>query len=308
MGVVDLEQIPVKPIKRKTTLKDVWKGRSGYLFILPHFALFAIFFLVPVGWGMYLSMFKYNVFSQTFVWFDNYKRILSDWLFLKSLKNTFIYTFGVVPLWLGKALLVTVLIYPFRKSIQTFFKAAFYLPHVTSTVIVSMIWLWVFNPNFGLLNYFMSLLGLEPVVWLGRSLTAMPSLIMMQVIMGGGSTIVLLSAAMASIPEYYFEAATLEGASSWVIFRKITLPLLKPTILYSLVMGTIANFQTFSNIYIMTSGGPEFSTTTVAYLIYETAFKNYNLGLASAMSMVMFAILVVLGIIQFKWLGSNVEY
>jgi multiple sugar transport system permease protein len=130
----------------------------------------------------------------------------------------------------------------------------------------------------------------------------------MQVIMGGGSTIVLLSAAMASIPEYYFEAATLEGASSWAIFRKITVPLLKPTILYALVMGTIANFQTFSNIYIMTSGGPEFSTTTIAYLIYETAFENYNLGLASAMSMVMFVILVVLGVVQFKWLGSNVEY
>ncbi|HNS68144.1 MAG TPA: sugar ABC transporter permease [Mesotoga infera] len=302
-----MKQIPAKQHK-KNVLKEVWKNRSGYFFVLPHFVLFAVFFLVPVGWGMYLSMFRHNVFSQTFVWFDNYKRILSDWLFLKALKNTFVYTFGVVPLWLGKALLVTVLIYPFRKSIQTFFKAAFYLPHVTSSVIISMIWLWVFNPNFGLLNYFMTRLGLDPVIWLGRSLTAMPSLIIMQVIMGGGSTIVLLSAAMASIPEYYFEAATLEGASSWAIFRKITIPLLKPTILYALVMGTIANFQTFSNIYIMTKGGPEFSTTTIAYLIYETAFKSYNLGLASAMSMVMFVILVVLGIIQFKWLGSNVEY
>ena len=149
---------------------------------------------------------------------------------------------------------------------------------------------------------------MNPVVWLGNKLTAMPSLVMVQVIMGGGSTIVLLSAAMASIPEYYFEAATLEGAGSWAIFKSITIPLLKPTILYSLVMGTIANFQTFSNIYLMTRGGPEFSTTTIAYLVYKTAFKNYDLGLASAMSMIMFAILVVLGLVQFKWLGSNVEY
>lgn len=286
----------------------IWKQRSGYLFLLPHFLLFLIFFVIPVGWGMYLSLFDYKVFSQSFIWFDNYKEIFSDWLFLKSLANTFLYTFGVVPLWLGKALLVTVLIYPFRKSIRTFFKSIFYLPHITSSVIIAMIWLWVFNPSFGLLNYLFQSFGIDPVVWLGNKATAMPALIMMQVIMGGGSTIVLLSAAMSSIPEYYFEAARLEGASSWKMFTKITLPLLKPTILYAMVMGTIANFQTFSNIYIMTQGGPEFSTSTIAYLVYETAFQNYNLGLASAMSMVMFVILVGLAIIQFKWLGSSVEY
>ncbi|MGJ8455258.1 carbohydrate ABC transporter permease [Pseudothermotoga sp. U03pept] len=288
--------------------KRIYKNRYGYFFLLPHFVFFFIFFLVPVGSGVYLSLFDYNVFSKTFIGLGNYKEIFSDWLFKKALINTFIYTFGVVPLWLGKALLVTVLIYPFRKPIKTFFKTVFYLPHVTSSVIISLIWLWIFNPTFGLLNYLMKLLGLSPVIWLGNKLTAMPSLIAMQVIMGGGSTIVLLSAAMASIPEYYFESAKLEGANSWKIFTKITIPLLKPTILYALVMGMIANFQTFSNIYVMTQGGPEFSTITVAYLVYTTAFRDYNLGLASAMSMVMFVILVGLGIIQFKWLGSNVQY
>ncbi|HEY8541274.1 MAG TPA: sugar ABC transporter permease [Pseudothermotoga sp.] len=288
--------------------KRIYKNRYGYFFLLPHFVLFLIFFLIPVGSGVYLSLFDYNVFSKTFIGLENYKEIFSDWLFKKALVNTFIYTFGVVPLWLGKALLVTVLIYPFRRPIKTFFKTIFYLPHVTSSVIISLIWLWIFNPTFGLLNYFMKLMKLNPVIWLGNKFTAMPSLIAMQVIMGGGSTIVLLSAAMASIPEYYFEAAKIEGANSWNIFSKITVPLLKPTILYALVMGTIANFQTFSNIYVMTQGGPEFSTITVAYLVYTTAFRDYNLGLASAMSMVMFVILVGLGIIQFKWLGSNVQY
>lgn len=275
---------------------------------MPHFLLFLIFFLIPVGSGIYLSLFDYNVFSKEFVGFENYTSIFGDWLFKKALINTFIYTFGVVPLWLGKALLVTVLIYPFRKPVQTFFKSIFYLPHVTSSVIISLIWLWIFNPTFGLLNYFIKSIGLNPVIWLGNKLTTMPSLVIMQVIMGGGSTIVLLSAAMASIPEYYFESAKLEGASSWKIFSKITVPLLKPTILYALIMGIIANFQTFSNIYVMTQGGPEFSTITVAYLIYTTAFRDYNLGLASAMSMVMFVILVGLGVLQFKWLGSNVQY
>jgi len=291
-----------------TLYEKIKKNKAAYFFILPHFILFITFFLVPVAWGMYYSLFDYSVFSQEFIGFENYRILFQDQLFWKALGNTFLYTFGVVPLWLGKALLVTVLIYPFRKGIRTFFKSMFYLPHVSSTVIIAMIWLWVFNPNFGLLNYFIKSIGFDPVVWLGNKATALPSLIMMQVIMGGGSTIVLLSAAMSSIPEHFFEAAELEGANSWQVFVKITVPLLKPTILYSLVMGTIANFQTFSNIYIMTQGGPEFSTLTVAYLVYETAFKNYYLGLASAMSMVMFAILVMLALVQFKWLSSNVEY
>lgn len=289
-------------------LKEIWKNRSGYFFIIPHFSFFFVFFLLPVIYGIYLGFFEYNVFSQEFIGLANYKEILKDWLFLKSLGNTFKYTFGVVPLWLAKALLVSLLIYPFAKPVRTFYKAVFYLPHVTSAVIVSMIWLWVFNPNIGLLNYFMELINGGSVVWLGNKLTAMPSLIMMQVIMGGGSTIVLLSASMSSIPAYYYEAAHLEGANSWQVFSKITVPLIKPTILYAVVMGTIANFQIFSKIYIMTQGGPDFSTTTISYLIYETAFKNYDLGLASAMSIVMFIILAGLAIIQFKRLGSNVEY
>jgi len=288
--------------------KKIWKERWGYLFILPHFIPFLIFFLIPVIWGIYLSLFDYNVFSKTFIGFGNYKEIFSSWLFLKALKNTFFYTFGVVPLWLAKALLVTVLIYPFHKSIRTFYKTIFYILHVSSTVIIAMIWLWIFNPSFGLLDYFVRSLGINPVVWLGNKATAMLSLILMQVIMGGGSTIVLLSAAMSSIPEYYFEAAELEGANSWSIFYKITLPLLKPAILYVLIMGTVANFQTFSNIYIMTQGGPDFSTITVAYLVYETAFKSYNLGLASSMSVVMFFALSLLAVIQFRWLGKNVDY
>ena len=291
-----------------TVWKRVWKGRAGYFFVLPHFGMYTLFFLIPVGWGVYLSLFDYNVFSQEFIGFGNFATLFSDWLFLKALGNTFLYTFGVVLLWLGKALIVTVLLHPFRNSIKTFYKALFYLPHVTSSVIVSMIWLWVFNPTYGLLNYFVKSVGLTPAIWLGNKFLAMPSLIFMQFIMGGGSTIVLLSAAMASIPDYYFEAAKLEGASSWKVFTKITIPLLKPTILYALIMGTIANFQTFSNIYIMTQGGPEFSTISIGYLVYTTAFRDYNLGLASAMSMVMFGILAVLGFLQFKWLGSNVEY
>lgn len=284
----------------------LYKDRWAYLFLLPSFIFFSIFFLFPVVWGVIMSFRYYTLVSSEWVGFGNYKYIFNeDPLFWKSLLNNLYYAAGVVPLWLGKALLVALLIFPFRKSIQTFFKAAFYLPHVTSAVIISMIWLWIFNPPFGLLNW---LLGTPGFAWLGNSTTAMPALILMQVIMGGGSSIVLISAALGSIPSDYYEAAQLDGATPWQQAIRITLPLLKPTLLYLVVMGTISSFQVFTNIYLMTKGGPSFSTVTIVYLIYETAFKYYDFGAASAMAVVLFAIIFLFGLIQFKWLGTDVEY
>lgn len=284
----------------------LYKDRWAYLFLLPSFIFFSIFFLFPVVWGVIMSFRYYTLVSSEWVGFGNYKYIFNeDPLFWKSLLNNLYYAAGVVPLWLGKALLVALLIFPFRKSIQTFFKAAFYLPHVTSAVIISMIWLWIFNPPFGLLNW---LLGTPGFAWLGNSTTAMPALILMQVIMGGGSSIVLISAALGSIPSDYYEAAQLDGATPWQQAIRITLPLLKPTLLYLVVMGTISSFQVFTNIYLMTKGGPSFSTVTIVYLIYETAFKYYDFGAASAMAVVLFAIIFLFGLIQFNWLGTDVEY
>lgn len=283
-------------------VRDPW----AYAFILPSFVFFAVFFLFPVVWGIVMSFRYYTLVGSEWVGFDNYRYIFTDDpLFWRSLRNTAYYAAGVVPLWLGKALLISLLIFPFRKSIQTFFKAAFYLPHVTSAVIISMIWLWIFNPPFGLLNY---ILGTRDFAWLGNTVTAMPALILMQVIMGGGSSIVLISAALGSIPSDYYEAAELDGATPWQQAVRITLPLLKPTLLYLVVMGTISSFQVFTNIYLMTKGGPQFSTVTIVYLIYETAFRIYDFGAASAMAVILFIIIFLFGLAQFKWLGTDVEY
>lgn len=284
------------------------KQRWGYYFILPSFLLYAVFFLFPVLWSMVLSFLDYGWWGTNFVGLDNYRSILSDRIFWIGMRNTVYYTLGVVPLWLGKAVLVASLVFPFRKGIQTFFKAAFYLPHVTSAVIISMIWLWIYNPPFGLLNYVMKSIGLEPVTWLGNTATAMPAVILMTVVMGGGSSIVLISAAMNGIPAHLYEAAELDGASSRHIFWKITLPLLRPTILYLVVMGTISSFQVFTNIYLMTQGGPQFSTTTIVYQIYDSAFNRFQFGEASAMAMVLFLFTFIFALVQFKWLGHEVEY
>lgn len=292
----------------QTALRTLYKGRWGYAFIAPSFALFALFFLVPVVWGAYLSLLDYQVFRQTFVGLRNYREIFQNRVFWLALRNTALYTLGIVPLWLGKALIISALIFPLAKPIQTFFKGAFYLPHVTSSVITSMVWLWIFNPPFGLLNYFMDLLGLPPHAWLGDVRTALPAIIFMQAVMGGGSSIVMITAAMGSIPYHLYEAAYLDGATRTQAFFRVTIPLLRPTLLYLLVTGTISSFQVFTNVYMMTQGGPQFSTVTLVYLIYDTAFKQFKFGLASAQAVVLFAIVFTLAIVQFKLLGQEVEY
>ena len=284
------------------------KARWAYFFVAPHLVLYCVFFLLPVAWSMVLSLLDYQWWGVEFVGVANYVRVFADPIFWKAVVNTAYYTLGVVPLWLGKALIISALIFPFRKPLQTFFKAAFYLPHVTSAVILSMIWLWIYNPPFGLLNYLLAFLGVDPVAWLGNKLTAMPSLILMQVVMGGGSSIVLISAAMNGIPMYLYEAAELDGARPAQVFLRVTLPLLKPTLLYLVVTGTINSFQVFTNIYLMTRGGPQFSTTTIVYMIYDTAFKQFQFGPASAMAMVLFVITALFALVQFRWLGQEVEY
>lgn len=288
--------------------KRVFRARWAYFFVLPNFAIYAVFFLIPVLWSMVLSLLDYQWWGVEFVGLANYTKVFADPIFWKAVVNTAYYTSGVVPLWLGKALLISALIFPFRKPLQTFFKAAFYLPHVTSAVILSLIWMWIYNPPFGLLNYILGIFGFDAVAWLGNTVTAMPSLILMQVVMGGGSSIVLISAAMNGIPAYLYEAAELDGARPVQVYLKVTLPLLRPTLLYLVVTGTINSFQVFTNIYLMTKGGPQFATTTIVYMIYDTAFKQFQFGPASAMAMVLFVITAIFAIVQFRWLGQEVEY
>ncbi len=249
-------------------IQRIIRGRAGYLFLLPHFAFFAVFFLVPFFQGLYYSFFKYTLLNYEFWGFNGYAKLFKDRLFWMALRNSAYYTLGIVPLWLFKALIISVMLFPFAAKIQTFFKALFYLPHVASVIIISMIWLWIYEPQYGLLNAILKIVGLPGQVWLGNKLLAMPSIIFMQLVMGGGTTIVLVSAALAGIPPSYIEVARIEGANPVQVFFMIMLPLIKPVLLYLVVVGTINSFQVFGQIYVLTSGGPEFSTTTMVYKIY----------------------------------------
>jgi multiple sugar transport system permease protein len=294
--------------KSPRLISRIIKGRAGYLFILPHFTFFAIFVLYPFFKGIYSSFFNYTILEFNFWGLKGYGKILHDRLFWVALRNSAYYTLGIVPLWLFKALIISVMLFPFAARVQTFFKAVFYLPHVVSVVIISMIWLWIYNPQFGLLNSIMRMAGLPTKVWLGNKLLAMPSIIFMQFVMGGGTTIVLISAALAGIPDSYIEVARIEGANPAQVFFKILLPLIKPIILYLVVIGTINSFQVFGQIYILTKGGPEFATETMVYQIYTRAFQDYDFGLALSQSVIMMLLLMLLAVFQFRWLGGEVEY
>lgn len=276
--------------------------------MLPHSLVFVLFFLLPVLMTFALAFLDYRPTRVSWVGLENFRTVLRDPLMGVALKNTAIFTAAVVTLWLGKALLIAYLLDPLSRGLQVFYKSAFYLPAVTSTVIVSLVWLWIFNPSFGLLNALMRGLGLESVSWLGNTATALPALIAMQVVMGGGSSIVLLSAALARIPRDYYEVALIDGASRGTIFVKIVLPLIRPTLLYLVVTGTINTFQVFESVYVMTQGGPQFATITVVYLIYQTAFQQFKLGVAAAQAILLFLVTFALAALQFRWLGQNVEY
>ncbi|HET6455061.1 MAG TPA: sugar ABC transporter permease, partial [Armatimonadota bacterium] len=198
-----------------------------------------------------------------------------------------------------------------RPSGQNFYKGAFYLPGVVSAVVVAMIWLWMFDSAHGLLNYMLPTMTggvMKPISWLGDAHIALPSLMFMAVAGGGGGAVILYLAAMGGIPATLYEAARIDGANRWTEFWRITLPLLKPTTLYLAIMGTIGSFQVFTSIYMMTRGGPNYATTTVVYRIYETAFEFLKLGRASAMALILALIIVGVSIVQFKVLGTEVEY
>lgn len=281
---------------------------ASYLFLLPQLTVFTVFVVLPVVFAIVLAFLDYRPTRMEWVGLANFRDVFTDPLMGVALRNTSIFTLGVVVFWLGKALLIAYLLDPLSKGLQTFFKSAFYLPSVTSGVIISLVWLWIFNPTFGLLNALLNTFGFENVAWLGNPKTALASLIGMQVVMGGGSSIVLLSAALARIPRDLYEVAILDGATRGQMFRNIIIPLIRPVLLYLVVTGTINTFQVFESIYIMTEGGPQFATITLVYRIYTTAFQKFNLGLASAQAIVLFTFTFVLAFIQFRWLGQNVEY
>lgn len=281
---------------------------TSYLFLLPAFAFFAAFVAYPMVKGIVMSFYDYTITNYKFIGLENFRTLYHSEVFHKSLRNTVILVLAAVPAVIVFSLFVGMTVYKKSELVRSFFRGVFYLPAVTSVVSVTIVWGWIYHPNFGVLNYVIGLFGAEPIAWLGDPRTALMSITLILITTSVGQPIVLYIASLGNIPASYIEAAQIDRASSWQIFRKIIWPLLMPTNLYVIVITTINSFQCFALIQLLTSGGPIYSTSTVMYGVYEQAFVLGNFGLAAAMGVVLAAVIGLVSIIQFKFLSSDVEY
>ena len=294
----------------KPSLRRTWRQhREAYLLLaLPLFIIIFFRILTVLG-AIWISLVRYGPRSTPFVGAENYLATLKDDTFWHSMVNTIYYTVGVVPLGLLISLVLAQLVFDLGRKLQMLYKGAFYLPAVVSGTVMSLVWLWLFDPTYGLLNWVFGRLGIPPLLWLRGPGTAMPSLILMAVATGQGAAVVLLTAAMGGIPEPLYESARVDGATKLDEFRHVTLPLLRPTILYLLIMGTIGSFQVFSSVYVMTSGGPYHATETVVYLLYRYGFSLLDFSRASAIGVILAIILAGVSALQYVFVsGDSVEY
>ena len=280
----------------------------GYFFIFPSLLAFLIFSLYPMLDSIILSFQRLKLTGREWVGIENYLRLLDEPAFFKILTNTFLYALLIVPFGVLLSLTMAALIFRLPAAAQTFYKSAFYLPVVTSGVVLSVIWLYLYDPAFGLLNYLLGMIGIEPVLWLADPTFSLLSIVIMYHASHWGGSIILLTASMGGIPRELYEAAAIEGASIFRQVISITVPLLKPALTYVSILGTIASLQIFTEIFVMTRGGPSYATTNLVFSIYEYGFIRFDFGRASAVAIILLVVTVGLAIAQFRVMRTNVEY
>jgi multiple sugar transport system permease protein len=280
----------------------------GYFFVLPSLLTFAVFSLYPMFDSIILSFQDLSLQGREWVGLENYERLVTHPSFVKMLTNTFLYALLIVPPGVLLSLTMAALIYRLPMSAQTFFKSAFYLPVVTSGLVLSIIWLYLYDPAFGLLNYLLGQFGVEPILWLADPRFSLISVVIMYHASHWGGSIIILTASMGSIPKELYEAASIEGASIIRQLTAITVPLLKPALTYVAILATIASMQIFTEIFVMTRGGPNYATTNLVFSIYEFAFIRFDFGRASAVAVLLLVITVTLALMQFRFFRTNVEY
>ena len=280
----------------------------GMLFISPWLLGFLIFTAGPMIASLYLSFCRYDLNTLNWVGTKNYDVLFRhDPLFWKSLGNTVIYVLFSVPLGLTGSLLIAILLNQKVKGMPIF-RTLFYLPSLVPAVASSLVWLWVFHPDSGILNYGLSKIGVKGPAWLLDPHTALASLIIMGLWGVGGGRMIIFLAGLQGISDELYEAAALDGARGWASFRHVTLPMLSPTIFFNLILGIIGSFQVFTSAYVMTSGGPNNATMMFVLYLYNNAFRYFKIGKASAMAWVLFLILLVFTAIQFKNSSKWVYY
>jgi multiple sugar transport system permease protein len=272
--------------------------RAAWLFIAPALLVIGVFFVLPAMAAMVLSLTDFDLYALAdidnlrFVGFDNYTRLLQLPLFWKALGNTFYFVAVGVPLSIALSLCAALLLNSKLARFKPFFRTALFAPVVTTIVAVAIIWRYLFHSRYGLANYGLAQLGVEPVDWLGDPSWSMPTIILFAVWKNFGYNMIILLAGLQGIPQELYEAARIDGASAWKQFRHITLPMLAPVLMLVGILTTVGYFQLFAEPYVMTEGGPLQSTLSVLYLMYEEGFKWWNIGSASAVAFLLFLLML----------------
>jgi len=272
---------------------------------------FSIFILIPVVWALLISFQNYDFsWDGTWVGLTNYIKAFTteSGIFGQAIKNTLYYTVFTVSSNILVALVLASLIQGRSKYWRTFFLAAYYLPAVTSVVIIAISWRWIYNSESGLLNYLLGLVHIAPVRWLSDPNIVLNSITLSTILTVPATGVVLFNAAMGSIPTEFYEAARLDGAGSIRRWWNITLPLIKPTTLYLVVLYTIYSFEVFERVFIMVPSGVGDSTQVIVTQIYQNGFQQFRYGIASAQAFILFLMIASVAVVQFRLLRSDVEY
>jgi multiple sugar transport system permease protein len=293
--------------RRRTPKLERREARAFLAFVSPWIFGFVVFSAGPLLYSLYLSFTTYNgVQAPQFVGFDNYMALWTDPIYLKSLQVTVTYAAISVPLGIIAALTLAILLNQ-RIVARGFFRTIFYLPTVMPAVAMALLWQWLFNPDFGLVNYILSALGGPKPSWFLDPNLVLPTFIIMSLWTIGGSVVIFL-AALQTVPQELYEAAALDGAGAWRQFRNITVPMISPAILFTTVTGVIGAFQTFTQAYVITGGGPNYASQFLGLTIYQNAFQNFRFGYASAQAWILFAIILSLSLLVIRVSRSKVHY
>ena len=280
--------------------KQFNEAALAYLFLLPTLIGLVLFSLGPVIVGFLVSFTNWNILlPPQWVGLQNYQTLIEQDLPRKVLWNTIYFTALNVPLNMAVALGVALLLNQ-QLRFAAFYRAVYFLPVVSSAVAASLIWTWLFSPNFGPINYFLENIGIPGPAWLGSTTWAMPAVIIMSVWKGFGTNMLIFLAGLQGIPQELEEAAMIDGANRWQRFWNVTWPLLTPTTFFVLVISCIVSFQVFEQVFVMTEGGPAYATTVLGLFIYLNAFRYNNMGYAASAAYVLFAIVLAITLAQFR--------
>jgi len=281
-------------------------SRAGWYFVAPALVLTGVFFFIPVAGSLLLSLTDFDIYAiadfgnAQFVGLRNYVELFNNAVFWTAVRNTFYFALVGGPLTVAVSLAAALLINARIVRYKAFFRTIYFIPFVTTLVAVAIVWRYLYHPQYGMLNYALGWIGIEPVDWLGDPRTAMPAIILLAIWKNFAYNMLIFIAGMQTIPSELYEAAELDGAGALRQFRHVTLPMLAPTFLFVGVITMIGYFQLFAEPYVMTAGGPLRSTTSLVLLMYEEGFRWWRMGAAAAVAFILFAIILVWTLIQFR--------